>query len=112
MKIINDEFYRALDLIVLDDVTFKEDYIFINSYGNCLIDEKYKFNLTYNIYSNSLESYSFEIGDYQIVLDSNHFIDISIKINELINDSYEIDLVMDSIVRDAIYNINIPKHLN
>ena len=112
MKIINDEFHRALDLIVLDDVTFKEDYIFINSYGNCLIDEKYKFNLTYNIYSNSLESYSFEIGDYQIVLDSHHFIYITSKINELINYSYEIDLAMDLIVRDAIYSINRPKHLN
>ena len=59
-----------------------------------------------------MESYSFEIGDYQIVLNSDQFIEISIKITELINDSYEIDLVMDSIVRDAIYNINEPKHLN
>ena len=112
MKIINDEFQRALELIVLDDVSFKEDYMVINSYGDCLIDEKYKFNLTYNIYSNSLESYSFEIGDYQIVLNPDNFIEISTKINELINESYEIDLAMDSIVRDAIYSINKPKHLN
>lgn len=112
MKIINDEFQRALELIVLDDVSFKEDYMVINSYGDCLIDEKYKFNLTYNIYSNSLESYSFEIGDYQIVLNPDNFIEISTKINKLINESYEIDLAMDSIVRDSIYSINKPKHLN